>query len=169
MQPADLIPHARELALLDQEGRPRQVNLKRAMSTAYYAMFHTLCRIFADSLVGTAGTRRSSPAWNQAYRAIEHGHAKSQCKNQEVIASFPETIRKFAENFVVLQELRHEADYDPAISFRRYEVLNAIDMAEGMINNLLNSNANDRKDFIVWIAMKKRSKRTENSPLWLRD
>lgn len=87
------------------------------MSTAYYAMFHALCRNSADSLVGPKGAPdRSRRAWNQAYRAVEHGIAKNQCKDT-VMEDFPETIRNFARHFVRVQELRHEADYDPAISF----------------------------------------------------
>ena len=31
-------------------GRPRQAMLRRAVSTAYYAMFHALCQSNADTL-----------------------------------------------------------------------------------------------------------------------
>ncbi|MCY4185677.1 MAG: hypothetical protein OXC82_09925 [Rhodobacteraceae bacterium] len=37
MQPLDLISTARRLV-----GKPRQADLKRALSTAYYALFHAL-------------------------------------------------------------------------------------------------------------------------------
>ncbi len=97
MLPADLIEIARELVNRDQ---PPQAHLKRAMSTAYYAMFHALCKNSADSLVGPEGTPdRSRRAWNQAYRAVEHCYAKNQCRNR-VMDDFPETIRNFAIHFV---------------------------------------------------------------------
>ena len=34
-------------------GRPRQEPIKRAVSSAYYAMFHALCRSNADTMAGT--------------------------------------------------------------------------------------------------------------------
>ncbi|MCY4184321.1 MAG: hypothetical protein OXD45_03260 [Rhodobacteraceae bacterium] len=170
MPPADLIAIARELVNRDH---PRQAYLNRAMSTAYYAMFHALCRNCADTLVGPEGTPdRSSHAWNQAYRAVEHGYAKNQCKRKPVMDRFPETIRNFAVYFVTLQELRHEADYDPAISFQPDEVLNAIVDAEVMIDKLNNSTKRDRQAFSVWIAMNRRHKNEEfesNKPDWLSD
>ncbi len=168
MLPADLIEIARELVNRDHPG---QTHLKRAMSTAYYAMFHALCKNNADSLVGPIGTPdRSRHAWNQAYRAVEHGYAKNQCKDT-VMEDFPETIRNFARHFVRAQELRHEADYDPAISFTPQEVIKVIDETGAMIDNLMNSEFKDRKAFAVWTTMKKRTKNEEfekNKPEWLR-
>ena len=121
MLPADLIEIARELINRDNT---RQVHLQRAMSTAYYAMFHALCKNSADSLVGPKGAPdRSRRAWNQAYRAVEHNVAKNQCMNKGIMDEFPKTIQNFASHFVRAQELRHEADYDPAISFTRQEML----------------------------------------------
>ena len=169
MHPADLIAIARELVNRDH---PRQVHLKRAMSTAYYAMFHALCRNCADSLVGPEGTPdRSRRAWNQAYRAVEHGETKSRCRDKGVMDAFPQSIRYFARHFVRVQELRHEADYDPAISFTPQEVIRVIDETEAMIDKLMNSELRDRKAFAVWITMKKRTKNEEFEkirPPWLR-
>lgn len=155
MDPFDLVQTARVLACLDQ-GRPRQVNLKRALSTAYYAMFHALCLNCANSFIGTEGADRSENAWNQVYRSVDHAFAKKQCKNQEAMASFPEGIKRFANYFVNLQDMRHQADYDPTRSFDRQEVINAIDHAEGMINNLLDSDLRMRKAFAAWIAVRYR-------------
>ena len=156
MLPAELIEVARELV---NRGQSRQVHLKRAMSTAYYAMFHALCRNCANTIVGPEGTPdRSSHAWNQAYRAVEHGNAKNQCREKAIIERFPEAIQNFAGYFVTLQELRHEADYDPSISYTNDEVLKAIDAAEVMIGNLMNSEHRDRKAFAVLVTMKRRTK-----------
>ena len=56
--------------------KPRQADLKRAVSTAYYALFHTLAQTCADHLIGT-GLRRNNPAWSQVYRSLEHGFGRS--------------------------------------------------------------------------------------------
>jgi hypothetical protein len=74
----DLIATARRLAKASPK-RPRQSDLKRGVSTAYYALFHALARDCADLLVGTGDTR-SEPAWAQVYRTLEHGVAKNSCK-----------------------------------------------------------------------------------------
>ena len=52
MNPHDLIRMARQLASGDLgsgRGRPRQAELRRAVSTAYYAMFHALALTAAPS------------------------------------------------------------------------------------------------------------------------
>jgi hypothetical protein len=50
---AHLIEQARDLAAHDALGAPRQANLRRAVSTAYYALFHFLvheaCRFFVGA------------------------------------------------------------------------------------------------------------------------
>ena len=48
MTPHDLMQAARALA-----ERPTQAWLRRAVSTAYYAMFHTLAASAADLFLGT--------------------------------------------------------------------------------------------------------------------
>jgi hypothetical protein len=73
----DLIVTARRLARANPN-RPRQADLRRAVSTAYYAVFHALARQCADRFVGT-GHNRSRPAWQQVYRALDHGFAKNAC------------------------------------------------------------------------------------------
>lgn len=169
MEPDDLIQIAKELINPEQ---PPQANLKRAISSAYYAMFHALCSECANSLVGCErNPTRSRRAWNQAYRSVDHGETKNRCLKHEVMKSFPEEIRNFAENFVWLQELRCEADYDPAISFNQNEAITAIKIAQTMIAELRGSKLKDRKAFAVWLTMKKRNKTVEldrNPPKWIR-
>jgi hypothetical protein len=70
-----LIVTARKLAHASPQ-KPRQADLKRAISTAYYALFHAMAKIAADMLVGV-GPNRPDKAWTQAYRALQHGDAKT--------------------------------------------------------------------------------------------
>ncbi len=152
MNPSDLIETALILAHIDDPGRPRQTNLKRALSTAYYSMFHALCLNCADSLVGTTGANRSQQAWQQAYRSIRHGFAKEQCKRDK-ISEFPFGIRAFAKNFVVLQDKRHQADYNPSYRLTRNDVYIDIETAAIAIRQLRESNPRHRTAFAVWTAM----------------
>ena len=54
----DLLYTVRNLAVADSR-KPRQVNLRRTASSAYYAMFHCLVQHCAD-LIGVAKVRISS-------------------------------------------------------------------------------------------------------------
>ena len=65
-----LLTTARKLARANPR-KPSQADLKRAISTAYYAVFHVLAKQCADAFAGS-GPGRSDKAWNQVYRALEH-------------------------------------------------------------------------------------------------
>ena len=51
MNPRDLIETARGLTELSPR-RPTQANLRRAVSTAYYAVFHCLAGAIAEGALG---------------------------------------------------------------------------------------------------------------------
>jgi hypothetical protein len=114
--------------------RPREVFMRRAVSTAYYAMFHALARLCADQLIG--GTHWKTGAWSRVYRALEHKAAKSILRSAEVAGLAP-AIAAFGEAFAVLQERRIQADYDP-VPFRYYfnETASLIDLAKTAIEGL---------------------------------
>ena len=91
-------------------------DLRRALSTVYYALFHGLAQCCADEFIGR--NMRRSTAWKRAYRALNHGQAAEACRGQE-IRSLPVEVRDFAQLFVALQSERHRADYDPdAVLFK---------------------------------------------------
>lgn len=96
----------------EARGRPQQARLRRAISTAYYAMFHALAESNANTLIGASNDLRNSPEWVRTYRSLDHGRARSQMIST-TINQFPDRIFDFAETFVYLQELRHDADYNP--------------------------------------------------------
>lgn len=52
MKPDDFIRTARSLVTQQGAGRPRETDLRRAVSTAYYALFHCVAASGADLLVG---------------------------------------------------------------------------------------------------------------------
>ncbi|MCY4185255.1 MAG: hypothetical protein OXC82_14660 [Rhodobacteraceae bacterium] len=134
MNPHDLVV-APLILVSHGPSKPRQVNLKRALSAAYFAMFQALSRNCSDSLVGTAGARRSQRAWQQAYLSIKHRYAKNQCKRDE-ISGFAESIQEFASKFVELQVKRHQADYNPLYRLTRNDVYNDIETAAMVIEQL---------------------------------
>lgn len=160
MDPYDLLRIARQLAsgdLRSGRGRPPQAELRRAVSTAYYAMFHALARCAADMLVGATPSLRSQAAWRQAYRALEHGHARNQCSNANMMSKFPDGIRRFGTTFVNNQMLRHSADYDPAATYNRFEVLRIIDEIERVMPCFESVSDIHRRAFAVYVLFKTRS------------
>ena len=112
-------------------GRPRQAMLKRAVSTAYYAMFHALCESNADALVGASPTGDDFDLWVQTFRALDHGQAKNRLIAYRRQSSTTE-ISEFAHAFGNLQERRLAADYNPRSVFTRSQVISLIDLAEAV-------------------------------------
>ena len=157
MQWDDLLKTADELTSgTGKSRRPRQSNLRRAVSTAYYAMFHCLARCCADTLVGSRNAERSKHAWRQVYRALEHGTAKQSCKTKRIIEKFPHEIEDFANNFVALQEKRHSADYDPYSRFSKLEVISDISTARETIKTFQSADLKDRRAFAAFVLLKTR-------------
>ena len=56
-----MIATARKLAKASPQ-KPRQADLKRAVSTAYYALFHAMAKDAADMLVGVGPSRQGLDA-----------------------------------------------------------------------------------------------------------
>lgn len=125
------------------------------MSTAYYALFHCLARSCADTLVGKTRAHRSGPAWRQAYRALEHGHARTQCSGP-AIRTFPPEIREFAESFADMQQKRHQADYDPEGYWRKSYVEEDINAAADAIESIEAAPVQDRRAFAVFVLLRNR-------------
>lgn len=148
-----MIVTARKLANSGPK-KPRQADLKRAISTAYYALFHAVAKDAADMLVGI-GSNRPDRAWSQVFRALQHGDAKSACEAVRNL-DFPDTIKSCADAFVALQQKRHDADYDPDHRVSRADALDAIQLAEDAIRDLKASPRKDRRAFAVQLLMKKR-------------
>ena len=154
----EMILMARALAsgaLGSGRGRPRQAELRRAVSLAYYAMFHSLAKQSADLLVGATRGSRSQQAWLQAYRSLDHRLAAAQCK-RPIIRRFPAEIQRFGKAFTNNQQLRQDADYNPDASFVRSDVLKLIDDTERVVLDFERSDALDKRAFAVYALFRSR-------------
>ena len=160
MWTSDLVLIARKLAtgvVGSGKGRPREAELRRAVSTAYYALFHTLARSGADLLVGQPN--RNQLAWQQAYRALDHEETRKRCSSTERMAGFPSAIQDFADAFVAFQQLRHLADYDPLAKFSRSMVLQWMDEVDNAISGFNSVERSHRKAFAAYVLFKRRPER----------
>lgn len=118
----DLLEQAEHLARYDST-RPKQASLRRAISTAYYALFHLLVREATAALVSDPRLRQLVP------RAFDHGEMKQACRPfaagslpdhlRAVTAAVPDDLKVVADAFIQLQQARHEADYNVALAFNR--------------------------------------------------
>ena len=159
MKPDDFIKTARSLVSQRGAGRPRETDLRRAVSTAYYALFHCVAASGADLLVGGEQADRSERAWRQTYRALNHGRAKSRCKEitGKKQVGFPAERKDVALEFVNLQRVRHRADYDPAERLIKSDVLQTIRLAERAVAKFRDAQRRDRTAFVVYMLLDKRN------------
>ncbi len=153
---SDLIAAARLLAGAPGDLTPSQASLRRAVSTAYYALFHCMAENCADMLVGEPSTGGSRPAWRQAYRALQHGTAKQRC-GQNLIYRFPVEIQVFAKLFAEMQGKRETADYDPTGNFEQSAVIADIDSSADVISRFRQVPERDRRAFAVYVLLNLRN------------
>ena len=147
-----LIGSARLLCSGGGRGKPKQADLRRAVSSAYYAVFHALARTCADVLIGKTKSRRPNKAWVEVYRGLDHGIVKNACEAASRVA-FPQEIQDFADAFHQLQMARLGADYDPMVRVSKTEAIGYIVLAEDSIAALEAAPYNDKLAFAAWVLI----------------
>src|SRR5271166_3079186 len=150
----DLLKQAYHLA--NQERRnPKQASLRRAVSTAYYALFHLLI----DEAVGNWSILRQRSI---LARTFDHGKMKNVCEDQ--VKNFYSSgspasglqLKNVAHTFVQLQQQRHIADYDNAFSWSRTNAIGALDLASAAFGDWRAIRAQDAaQDFLLQLFLPK--------------
>lgn len=135
-----LLDVARRLAGGSGAVQATDAELRRAVSAAYYAVFHKLAGAAASHFAGPDAADK--PAYAILYRSFDHRHMKLVCealKSGTLKEKFrralrriavSQDMRRFAEIFPDLQNTRHLADYDPATLFLASDVTSHILKAE---------------------------------------
>ena len=134
--------------------QPTDEALRRAISTAYYAMFHALATSNADCIIGTPRDAIGRHAWDRVYRGLEHGAAKVQLQQDQQL--FSPSIRQFADTFSQLQDMRHQADYNHAAIFSLGLANTWIDRAEEAIRGFLQASVEERTAVAVQSLIRRR-------------
>ncbi len=147
IDPRRVIDHARDLARHQSgAGRPRPVWLRRAVSAAYYAVFHA----FALHIAGQVLPQGSSADQQRLTRSLEHNALREVCQwvtgkpgagkqhVQPIVASLQgdPNIRQLASITFRLQEGRHLADYDHLAGFDKASALSFVNEAEVVLDGL---------------------------------
>jgi uncharacterized protein (UPF0332 family) len=130
----DLLEQATHLVYREPR-RPKQASLRRAISTAYYALFHLLLDEATKMLASDPSLRRLigrafiHDEMRQASISFRSAglppHVDAVCG-----VPVPPELQHVAEVFVELQEARHEADYNLDRTFIRGNARYLVDRAE---------------------------------------
>ena len=135
--PEDLLEQAQHLARREPK-RPKQASLRRAVSAAYYALFHLL---IAEA---TRNWKRAAQRHSLG-RAFDHGQMRTACekKRKELTAYLngdpspspqrvlSQHLHTVTDTFIQLQQQRQTADYDSGKQWSRKEVSFLLTNLEG--------------------------------------
>lgn len=157
LDPDHLLDQAERL-IASTGGTARQVDLRRAISSAYYALFHAVTTEAADDLVGR--THRQTPRYRLAYRSIDHKSLLRLCEDivktklpakyagYEPSGGFGPDLQAFADSVVDLQEKRHLADYDPLFRVNKSEAVLAVETGRSALTRFKSANRTLRRAFL---------------------
>jgi len=146
---------------------PTQTDLCRAISSAYYALFHEVARVSADLMVGAINS--ASIPYVQFYRSLEHKHIRKLCETicssgswAPAYVPYMRTHRSpsiigFATAFRTLYEKRHRADYDPSFVASDADVRAVISTAQSALDDFRMAPDIDRKAFLVMLFTQPRT------------
>lgn len=137
----ELLRLARVLAS-DAVGNPRWVARSRAVSTAYYALFHALAELCARELVGAW---RPWEPFRHIYRSLDHGQARRVLNAARGEPGSSDALKTISGLFVDLQERRHLADYDRGYRITASDTLALIDGVERSLGLLDGLSPGERK------------------------
>jgi hypothetical protein len=110
-------------------GIAADADLRRGISTAYYALFHLLVHHATTHLIAITSVQ------SRVARSFEHKIMRAVCKDYAVLKpnhsgqivllssgqAVPQGIVEIASTFESLQQARHKADYDTAAHFTQPE------------------------------------------------
>ena len=166
LDPDELFEQAEFLVASRRPGPPRQVDVRRAVSAAYYAVFHFICTEAADFVIGQRYQREARYA--QVYRSVDHRDIRSACaavqaaKPDVAVArlapsnGFAARLQEFAAGTIELQVRRHTADYDPSGLLRTKHAHLMVSLGRSTISAFRDTDADNRAAFLTIILFKRR-------------
>ncbi len=155
----DLIAVCRTLtdaAVHHPTGSPQhQAHLRRAASSVYYALFHSLLQNNADMLLGASAGVPPSTEWTTVYRTLSHDRAQSKMR-QAITMKFPHAITNLQALLETLYLNRLSADYDPSSTFTLATISNHIEQADAAIIDFLSAPEAQRRLLAVHLLFNPR-------------
>jgi uncharacterized protein (UPF0332 family) len=147
-------------------GRPRQVDIRRAISACYYGLFHAVIAAAADLMIGQ--NNRSQPSYGLIYRSIDHNRLRDFCKDVQKPtlpdrykwyspqAGFGADLKAFATALVELQEKRHTADYDPMVQMKQSDAMLLTRTARAALTKFQTADVEERNMFLTLLLFEPR-------------
>ena len=147
----DLLDAAEELLLAKSDSAAFR---RRAVSTAYYAAFHAVVGLCAETFASDAA--RTDTAYIRVYRALDHG-PMANAFSQAPLRDHP-IFRATGQLIVQLKEERHLADYAPPDRslFPAAQVRASIDQARLIVDTLQDLDLNNRRLLATCLLFKER-------------
>jgi uncharacterized protein (UPF0332 family) len=158
LDPEELLDQARRLA-----AETTQADLRRAISAAYYGLFHFFLTAASDTIVGA--DKRDTHYYTLVYRSVEHKQLRgvanhlSRSKPDDLPTAPAGGFGAIAEVGRIagnLLELRHKADYDPEYACDAVEADLAIVAAQEAIKEFMASTADQQRAFLMLLLFKAR-------------
>lgn len=145
------------------QGQPRNTDLRRAVSTAYYALFHAITRAAAEHALPGA----SEPELNAFTRHFGHSAIKQVCgwitggPPPEAIAPTVDRLRAdagisaVAATFIALHQAREDADYNHDADITRPTTLGLIQRSENAVGIVeADAGSNEFRSFLGLLSLK---------------
>lgn len=167
--PEHLFDQADALISLPHAGPPRQANLRRAISSAYYGLFHFVLIAASDEFVGV--TLRATGRYALVYRSVSHSWMAELCKEVKKptlpkmyepyapSGGFGPELRSFGTAVVALQERRYSADYDPLARFQASDARFDVSTARAAVQRFDQADIEQRKLFLTLLVCQPRLRR----------
>jgi hypothetical protein len=156
-------------SLSEGGGPPEMIDaqLRRSVSTAYYAVFHDIMQRAAERFMGVGAN--AAAGYRLIYRSFEHGRVVQVCRELSAAKLSPAMQRDlartaisaemhaFARSVPELQSLRHSADYDPSILLDRMVSLTSIKVAEAAIAAFDAAEPAEQADILALMMTRRRT------------
>jgi|SRR5947209_1126070 hypothetical protein len=127
---------------------------RRAVSTAYYAVFHAIASLCVREIL--PGEDKQSAEFERVYRALEHGSLKTEFSRRPLSSNT--ALRPIGDLVIQLQSERHRSDYSP--TRRLYSIktcmqhIQSARLAMKLLNQL---GAQDRRVLAIALLFRQRS------------
>ena len=158
----DLLNQAKDLIEKDCAGRPKQANLRRAVSSAYYALFHAV--IDESISMVLKGETTNAALQRRLQRTVSHKSIKDASmwvtgvQDQkgvpddivELSSTPPDShLINICKTFTSLQKERYRADYNLAKHFSRQDANRLVHDATVAVNDLRSLQSSDWKQVFL--------------------
>jgi hypothetical protein len=154
-----------------ERGRPAYADHRRAISTAYYAVFHAIGGRVAEAVFGGSdeaflhrirrwighGDIREVAIWVCQLEGERSGsppaHIRDLLAPRGASSIDPDTL-SLAEGFLELNDKREQADYNHEAVFSRADTLTQIGLARAVVERVEEAQTNSARHFFGLVAMR---------------